>query len=77
MILDNFYVFYKNSTIVQQPVEQTSSEIIQQPVGQIDFSNLLTQIPWGHHVLIMNKIKDTQEAGFYIQKTMEWRFRPN
>jgi predicted nuclease of restriction endonuclease-like (RecB) superfamily len=27
--------------------------------------------PWGHHILIMKKIKDPKEAFFYINKTIE------
>ena len=29
------------------------------------------QIPWGHHLLIMKKVKTLQEAYFYIQETIE------
>lgn len=32
---------------------------------------LVAQIPWGHIILIMTKIKDMQEALFYVQKTIE------
>lgn len=29
------------------------------------------QIPWGHNRLILNKIKDVEQAFFYIQNTIE------
>lgn len=32
---------------------------------------LVAQIPWGHHVLIMDKAKTVEEALFYISKTIE------
>ena len=32
---------------------------------------LVAQIPWGHNSLIIEKIKDTQEALWYVQKTIE------
>lgn len=32
---------------------------------------LVAQIPWGHHVLIMDKAKTVDEALFYISKTIE------
>jgi predicted nuclease of restriction endonuclease-like (RecB) superfamily len=28
-------------------------------------------VPWGHHILILKKIKNTKEAFFYINKTIE------
>ncbi|MCD4697057.1 MAG: DUF1016 N-terminal domain-containing protein [Bacteroidales bacterium] len=28
-------------------------------------------IPWGHHTLILTKIKDPEEAVFYIVKTIQ------
>ena len=36
----------------------------QQVVGQI------TQIPWGHNIAIISKCKNTDEAIFYVQKTI-------
>ncbi|WP_337045212.1 PDDEXK nuclease domain-containing protein [Emticicia sp. 17c] len=29
------------------------------------------QIPWGHHILLIDKVKDTETAIFYINKTIE------
>lgn len=37
----------------------------QQIVGQI------TQIPWGHNIVIITKIKNVDEAIFYVQKTIQ------
>ena len=31
----------------------------------------LTQIPWGHNILIISKCKDVDEAFFYVQKTIQ------
>lgn len=41
------------------------SKISQQLVGQI------TQIPWGHNILIMSRCKNIKEAIFYVQKTIQ------
>lgn len=74
-----FYLFYYHS-IVQQPVGQilqqldaelNSSDLstfIQQPVGQL--TEGITQIPWGHNILIFSKSKDIREAKFYICETI-------
>jgi len=32
---------------------------------------LVAEIPWGHHLLILNKISDPEEALFYIRQTIE------
>jgi predicted nuclease of restriction endonuclease-like (RecB) superfamily len=62
-----FFEFYQSS-IVQQAVGQLqtsdklNSEIIQHPV---------TQLPWGHNILIFSKAKDVNEANFYLQETIE------
>lgn len=34
-------------------------------------SNGLFKVPWGHHILILKKTKDVNEAIFYISKTIE------
>ena len=74
-----FYLFYYHS-IVQQPVGQILrqpvaelspldlSTFIQQPVGQL--TEGITQIPWGHNILIFSKSKDITEAKFYICETI-------
>lgn len=42
---------------------------IQQPVSELE--NQLFSIPWGHHILIMQKNKNLKDALFYIQQTIE------
>jgi len=32
---------------------------------------LVSQIPWGHNLVIIGKIKNTDEAAFYAQKTIQ------
>ena len=62
-----FFEFYQSS-IVQQAVgrlqtsDKLNTEIIQHPV---------TQLPWGHNILIFSKAKDVNEAHFYLQETIE------
>ena len=47
------------------PEKETS---VQQPVGR-NFD--LLSIPWGHHVVLLDKAKRTEEARFYIAQTIE------
>lgn len=44
--------------------------IWRQPVAKLG-PQLVGQIPWGHNLLIINKIKDHDEALFYVRKTIE------
>ena len=64
--------------IVQQVVaklnDNNSNAISHQLGGKfelLDKINILTQIPWGHHTLIIQKIKNQEEAIFYINETIE------
>jgi predicted nuclease of restriction endonuclease-like (RecB) superfamily len=81
-----FYQFYSDSS-VQQPValneieEETGSlqqavapgenSLVQQPVGLI---TTIYSVPWGHHVLILDKVKEVTEAIFYVQQTIEYNW---
>ncbi|MEO7312807.1 MAG: PDDEXK nuclease domain-containing protein [Chitinophagaceae bacterium] len=50
-------------SIVPQAVGQlANASIVPQPVGQI---------PWGHHRLVIDKIKDHRQALFYLYQTIE------
>jgi predicted nuclease of restriction endonuclease-like (RecB) superfamily len=72
----------KNSKnpITQQPaalIKKDKNLIVQQPVAQ--FSNkkyylsnaVLVNIPWGQHMLLLDKINDNDERLWYINKTIE------
>ncbi|MBN2663708.1 MAG: DUF1016 family protein [Bacteroidales bacterium] len=67
--MKKWYLFYSEQiTFVQQAVGQinlpaqiNSEEKIQQLVGQI---------PWGHNILIITKIKNIDEAIFYVNETI-------
>jgi predicted nuclease of restriction endonuclease-like (RecB) superfamily len=81
-----FYLFYSQSNaIVHQVVGQIENEFVEQPIRQIgaeivhrpgEFSKdvivqqLVGQIPWGHNVVILQKIKNSQEALFFIRETI-------
>lgn len=54
------------SSIGKQVVSQLQEPITKQAVSQI------TQIPWGHNILIVQKSADVKEALFYVSKTIEY-----
>jgi len=35
---------------------------------------LVALVPWGHHLLILNKLKDPEQALFYLQQTIEYNW---
>jgi predicted nuclease of restriction endonuclease-like (RecB) superfamily len=45
--------------------------ILQQPVAKLPNSHLLLAIPWGHHALLIEKIKDRDIRFWYMSQTLE------
>ena len=56
--------------ITKQPVPQLESKKEQQAVAGFEESPVF-QIPWGHNLVIISKIKTLEEALFYVLKTIE------
>lgn len=83
--IKQFYEFYSQGTNTLQvsektlklPVNKGKSTIkkVPQPVGQIQKTSFIPQavgqIPWGHHRLIIDKIKDYRQALFYLHQTIQ------
>ena len=61
----------RNLEIIRQWVlfYDGSFPIAKQLASQLE--NQLFSIPWGHHIMIIQKIKNQQEAIFYVQQTIE------
>ena len=70
-----FYLFYADEKAQQAVGLLEDAKLVQQAVALIEepTSNLqiLAQIPWGHHILILTKIKDAEAALFYVRQTIE------
>lgn len=71
--IKKWYLFYSQEDIILQQVaaktgNEDKTEKVPQPVAQME---TFFSIPWGHHRYILDKIKDVQEALFYIHKTLE------
>ena len=54
----------------EQLVPILETQIHPQVEGELKTNKMLF-IPWGHHILILKKIKDINQALFYISKTIE------
>lgn len=62
------------NSIRQQAVAKLQQEEIsvgQQSVGKFEMPDFFGEIGWSHHILIMSKAKDLNEALFYIHKDIE------
>jgi predicted nuclease of restriction endonuclease-like (RecB) superfamily len=47
------------------------TRLVQQPVALIrKVQQLVGQIPWGHNVLVISKVKSLEEAEFYLKETI-------
>ena len=73
-----FYNFVRTSNTKQvvSQIENPNVIIAKQPVSQLQYIDNeiidgFFKIPWGHHILILQKIKERNEAAFYIRKTIE------
>lgn len=72
---------YPDFPIVKAPLAQLQHndieciEIVQAPPAQLKgkdkISNMLAQISWYHHVLILDRVKDKEAREFYIIKTIQ------
>lgn len=78
-----FYQFYATASVqqlvglnesssdtipLQKPIALKNENSVQQPVG---FNLTIVSVPWGHHVLLLDKAKSMEEALFYLQQTIE------
>ncbi|MBI5788110.1 MAG: DUF1016 domain-containing protein [Candidatus Schekmanbacteria bacterium] len=61
---------YGANSILQQPVAKLESSL-PQSASLAKIRELLLQIPWGHNILLMEKIKDTSIRLWYIEQTLE------
>jgi len=70
--IKQFYEFYSQGEIIQQAVGQLAKT----PINKRNQKTLIVpqavgQIPWGHHRLIIDKIKDYKQALFYLHQSIQ------
>ena len=74
-----FYLFYADEKVQQAVRLLANEEDSEQQSIAVNANSelnipLLTQIPWGHHILILTKVKDKEAAFFYIRQTIEYNW---
>ncbi|MEY4936616.1 MAG: hypothetical protein RIS64_2975 [Bacteroidota bacterium] len=45
--------------------------ILQQPVAKLDTLHLMYSIPWGHHITLIEKVKEVETRFWYMQQTLQ------
>ncbi len=59
--------------------QQTNSPqaVAQFPVPEwANLQQLVAQLPWGHNILLIQKVKDINKRHWYMQQTILWRNMP-
>ena len=51
--------------------------ILQQAVAKLAQPDLLLNIPWGHHALLIEKVKDQPTRFWYMEQTLEQGWSDN
>jgi len=84
--MKRFYLAYSNASIWRQPVAKLfkslslgESPIWPQAVAKLDDSiptidllrQLIAQVPWGHHLSILNKLTDPAARLYYLRATAQ------
>ena len=57
--------------VAAETTETQPSEKVQQLAAEMEFPTAFGFVPWWHHVEIISKCKTTDEALFYVRKTIE------
>lgn len=69
-----FFLAYRTPESVAQPVRQISRRKVARAVRQLPGEgppNAVSELPWGHNIVLMQKIKDSAERLWYAAKTLE------
>jgi predicted nuclease of restriction endonuclease-like (RecB) superfamily len=68
-----FYRAYTGAVefVPQLVAQMETPEKVPQPLAQTPEITFLWQLPWGHHALLMEKVKDVPTRIWYMQQTIE------
>lgn len=63
----------RNLWFMRQLVDEYSK--VKQPVSLLEnMKRLVSEVPWGHNILILQKVKDIKARTFYLQTTIKNRY---
>ena len=65
--------FWQQSEEIVQQLAASSSVKVQQAAAHLPLTakQLVSQIPWGHNMVLLDKLDNPTDALFYVQKTIE------
>lgn len=65
--------FWQGSDVQVQQLAAPGSAKVQQAAAQLPDTakSHVLQVPWGHHLVLLDKLNDPANALFYVQKTIE------
>lgn len=66
-----FYREYQTLAFVPPPVAQIETETKVPPPAALFTSELVLSVPWSHHAVLMEKIKDASTRQWYMRATIE------
>jgi predicted nuclease of restriction endonuclease-like (RecB) superfamily len=61
----------KQGKLSQVVGEMSRTLKVQQPVAVLQYPQIFSLVPWSHHIMIVSKCKDIDEAIFYLLKDIE------
>ncbi|MCO8122893.1 PDDEXK nuclease domain-containing protein [Stieleria sp. TO1_6] len=72
-LIRQWFMFWNPALSFTLPGQSQASQVAQQPDSQMFTiaKQLVSQIPWGHNIVLMQKLDGPEEAYFYVQKTIE------
>ncbi len=68
--IKQWHLFWNQDNTNWQQAVANLDEFSKQAVSQMEESPIF-QIPWGHNLVIISKTSSTEEAQFYVQRTVE------
>ena len=67
--------FVKEYSNLQQPVANLDAEskfsVLPQAVAKLDFKQILLSIPWGHTIILIERVKNLEARFWYMQQSLQ------
>lgn len=64
----------RQAAALNEAAENSVQQVVASNNNSSNVAPLLAQVPWGHHVVILNKVKEPEAALFYLQQTIEYNW---
>ncbi len=81
--MKQWYDFYASNSETVSLITNMETDIrvsyskLKQVASEMVFPPIFAYVPWGHHVMIMQRSQSIEEALFYVKKTVEGNLSRN